>query len=185
MCSGTTLDRFSADNSNTRFVTFNFDLLIEQACRHVFGRAFVPSLKFGQENQHVDPLIKALDVIHVHGHFRLFEGLHPFWIPRAVDELRIVSDRPEDKVLMHSQAAIRQADVICFLGFGFHPDNLRKLGLAARLQDGRPCTLYASGVGMNQDQRSQVSRQVRHAIAFGDANESCRRFLERVGLIRA
>lgn len=123
-------------------ITFNFD--------RSFERAVYLALKasYGLDDQTTCSLAKAVAVLHLHGDL----GAPP-WLSGAVDQdargfgfqfeddpnleivrqaasrLRIVHEEIPQAVLASVRSKLEWAERVCFLGFGYHPLNLAKLGV--------------------------------------------------------
>src|SRR5262245_2637420 len=113
-----TPDEFVEKNNQLRFVTFNFDTIIEQRLPR-----FIHQLYGGSST-------KALpQVIHVHGQLQdvpqepfLLSGHHISslwvqWIIQTMDRINVTSDTIEESILSEARAAISTASVVHFTGF--------------------------------------------------------------------
>ncbi|HUK36987.1 MAG TPA: hypothetical protein VLV86_23895, partial [Vicinamibacterales bacterium] len=134
-------------NRNLRFITFNFDSVIQQKVTLEAQRAF-PSADVRQ-------LLEAVPIVHVNG--RLSPAPRTTitsnvgdvyrewmdWTARAVDEIRIVHERHDDnETEQRVSEGLLNAAVVCFLGFSYHIDNMRRLDVA---NDVRPnATVFGS-----------------------------------------
>lgn len=79
--------------------------------------------------------VDAIPIIHVYGSLGALgevpieEKPMRHVVTQAVKSLRIISESSEDTE--HIQERIRNASTVCFLGFGFHPENTKILGLSS------------------------------------------------------
>jgi hypothetical protein len=134
-----TADRF-LDNRLT-IVTFNFD--------RSFERALVLSLQanYALSEHDAAQLAQGIPVHHVHGQLgelwatddhttRPYRPLPPDPVARRIElqkaarQIRIVHEEVEGSTLKAAQVALSKAEVICFLGFGYHATNVERLQCA-------------------------------------------------------
>lgn len=122
---------------NRNFIIFNYDLCFEQLF-----------FKFLQKNKGLDAksafsLIKSANIIHPYGttiEFDIdhsnetnFGNIHSdndydSFIERARNNIKLHTDiQMNEKVKDKIECAIYQSKTVAFLGFGYHPDNLRLL----------------------------------------------------------
>lgn len=181
-----TFERFVEGNKIT-FVTFNFDSVIEARleglARDTYGA--------------IDPqvLAKAVPVIHVHGRLpsppSIQLGFEPHssepspewlsWIPDAASSVRVVFDSDIDEpTLLAACAALVQSQILCFLGFSYHPRNVERLSLGLwNKSAGR--LLFGTTTGMSNGERQRAKRRLHHAApsaTLDDHGSHCRPYLE-------
>ena len=128
---------FVKGNAEVRFVTFNFDSIIEDRLEKAIRNLYSDS------EAHLQKAVSAIhgQIIHVHGRLPhppdspLPE--HDFndwgewitWLQTAQSEIRVVMDDIDPDILAAALQAVRRSDVLCFLGFAYAEDNLKKLDL--------------------------------------------------------
>ena len=137
----------------------------------------------------VVPLVETLPVLHIHGELGA-----PSWLPghgwkrdyapshnegdiqRAAECIRIVHQTIDDRILDTAKAWIQEAARICFLGFSYHPLNLKKLGVPDLLS-GKEClgTVY----GIPNGPLAAIGRRLNGAITFHNPPGDILDFLER------
>ncbi len=119
-------------------ITFNFD--------RSFERALFRSLKvnYNLPDDECAALASQIDVNHVHGQLGQPAWLpgdgrrRPYtspdvmggevdWIKPCADEIRIIHEEISTRALGRAHAKLAEAEVICFLGFGYHRTNLSRL----------------------------------------------------------
>jgi hypothetical protein len=132
---------FIAGN-DVHFVTFNFDPILE-----VRLSGFAEALWQDEQGLVGEWLQKR--VCHVHGTIDVSAGdLYSIeWLEREARKIRIVHEKGDRAVLERAITWLKQAEVICFLGFSFDPANLAKLTIPA-IAKGRPL-VFASTLGMS------------------------------------
>jgi SIR2-like domain len=125
------------DSSNLAIITLNYDRSLEQYL-------FLAVREVTQDDSRAAAAVLQSPFIHVHGAL----GRLP-WMPTsqsdytrpyapapfahdiraAANEIRILSEgRATDPVFAEARAVLADAQVIGFLGFGYHPEILRRLG---------------------------------------------------------
>lgn len=131
-----------ADNQ-VRIITFNYDRSIE----YFFWNALKSTYGLGEED--AANLLKSISIVHIHGqlgepHFLSDDGrdykddTSRDSLRTAVDNMRIIYEQPDESPeLQRAHEFIAQAEIFCFLGFGYHPDNMRRLAVAEHFRGER------------------------------------------------
>jgi hypothetical protein len=175
--------------SPVTFVTFNYDRSLE----YFIQRAMYQSHK---DKIQAEAALKVLNVVHVYGslgtlppvneHVYGIPEIQPFgaWsgtsrqegfghadLDRWATNIRLIGDGEMgrgDALDPRIHAAIRDAEVICFLGFGFDPQNMKVLGfpyldpphgLPGWYHEGRPTTeplLMGTAFGLSEARRAET-----------------------------
>jgi hypothetical protein len=108
--------------------------------------------------------------------------------PQQASECIGTKDPPEgssDSVgLREAQEAIRKAQAVCCLGFGYHSENLNRLDLIHTLAGERK-KLYLSTFGLTDMQREKIRQKVLPTrmpldctVTFGRQNQDVLKFLQ-------
>ncbi|MBK7877787.1 MAG: hypothetical protein IPJ77_19065 [Planctomycetes bacterium] len=123
-------------------VTFNYDRSLEW----FFRTRLIAD--FGLKEQEARSIVSSLGIIHVHG----WLGDLPFGeVPNApqltevAKGIRIISDAESDEhpAFRNSRHFILgKAEVVAFLGFGFHADNVRRLRISNHYPPGTPGAMF-------------------------------------------
>lgn len=137
MCEGCrTLEEFAENKLSV--VTFNYDLSLEHAMFLAISQRF----KSNTPTEVADALLRAMPVIHVHGHLGHLPwmGLNPSRtrayggccsaedLRRAAEGIIIISEAVETTAEFNAaRALIEDSEQIFILGFGFHPENVARL----------------------------------------------------------
>jgi hypothetical protein len=176
--------------SRVRFVTFNFDSVVET----VLLRKVRARFREGEVKE--TSLFDAVPVIHVHGRLPdppshlpspvathgLADGQWADWIAAAAESVAVISDQINDDALVAARAAVSSASVLCFLGFSFHPVNIRRLGLPLS-DDGASTRVFAATTqaprGQLQAFANRIGRPNYGSLWFGEEEESCWQVLRR------
>lgn len=114
------------EKNKVAFITFNYDRLLES---WLFRRI---KYSFGISDAAAIDVLRLIPIQHVYGTLGTFPTTHNphSWI-LASKGIRTIFDAEHDKaVLDAAEALLTSAQVICFLGFGFHRENIELLGLA-------------------------------------------------------
>ena len=147
-------EAFAGGNAEVRFVTFNFDSIIddrlEKAIRNVYR---------GAAEARLQETVSAIhgQIIHVHGqlpplphsHLELSFGWKD-WLRSAPSQIRVVLDQIEANTLVATQRAVRRSEVLCFLGFAYARDNLTRLGLRDAIDHGVDGDLVPGGTARSR-----------------------------------
>ena len=192
-------DTFVNGNTEVRFVTFNFDSIIEDRLEKA-----IRNLYRGTSEKSLAEAIEAMhrQIIHVHGRltppptrhltFDVFDYPHEWihWLQSAPSEIRVVMDDIEPEILAAVQQAVRRSDVLCFLGFAYAEDNLKKLDLPNsrhRRVDGRQDFrhIFGTAFGMRPGETASVQNILGGERAvLGGEKEHCIDFLRNHHIIR-
>jgi hypothetical protein len=128
---------FANGNGEVRFVTFNFDTIIEERLSRAIAAIYRGS------DVDVPQVVQMIPVVHVHGQLPpippiIFDGsLNTYggpapewlaWTTRASEQINVVLEAIDDETKTKAIEAVQRAHVLCFLGFGYDPDNLKRLG---------------------------------------------------------
>ena len=177
MKASTGRDTFS-DNA-VSFVTFNYDRLVE------FYFADVLAAAFGLQSQDAAQLRDdTFRVVHLHGAVGAAAefGQDPSDLTGdALGELastiRIVHDPmlDGDPLFRSASEAFANANQVCMLGFGYHPDNIRRLNISPT----EPATLLGTAFEMMDEERETVIRDFGRGLTLGRPNEKCTQFVRR------
>ena len=192
-------DAFVKGNTQVRFVTFNFDSIIEDRLEKA-----IRNLYRGTSEKSLAEAIEAMhrQIIHVHGRlippptrrltFDEFnyprEWVH--WLQSAPSEIRVVMDDIDPDILAAALQAVRRSDVLCFLGFAYAEDNLKKLDLPNsrhRRVDGRQDFrhIFGTAFGMRPGETASVQSILGGERAvLGGEKEHCIDFLRNHHIIR-
>jgi len=124
------------------FVTLNYDRSLER----YFFRRLKAQHRYANDKACLNELYQ-LRFVHVYGSLgdeRFIE--HPYGrlesspdeVRRSADRLRIIREETtEAPYLAQAVELLKEADVICFLGYGFHRLNNQRLGLSDRATEDR------------------------------------------------
>jgi len=130
---GASIDEFKSNQIS--FVTFNYDRSLE----YFLYAALESSYGIGEER--VVELLSSISIIHVYGqlglpHYCLSENgrtygskVTPEAIVKCVTEIKIISALADAETEEFKQAheLIDQAEILCFLGFGYNRTNVSRL----------------------------------------------------------
>jgi hypothetical protein len=150
-------ERF-AENNRLSVLTFNYDRSFEK----FFFTAWKNS--YGASDVECARCLDALGIIHLHGQLgELFQwrGRGRGYSPEMSREeirlcsgsIKIVSDEALGEEFTEALRLIRDAKLICFLGFGYHEQNVRRLGMTglALRQN-----VYGTALGLEEGERNGV-----------------------------
>jgi hypothetical protein len=187
MRSGAATPRAFIEENRVRFVTFNYDLLIEQRLTQVLQIAY-----YGHPAADIQAAVDAFPVVHVHGilpplpatpfgakNLEAFSSDWLAWIAQAQSEIYVVFDDIPKATLDRAVAAVEEAQSLCFLGFGYDGSNLDKLDPAKTLaKSGHKKAIYGSAVGLPPGHRAVLVNRLQ-GITFGQPAEGCLEMLDQ------
>ena len=186
-------ETFASENAKVRFVTFNFDSIIEDRLEKA-----IRNLYRGAAEARLQQTISTVhgQIIHVHGQLPPLPDSHLTvssesvdWLSSALLQIRVVLDDIEDKTLVATQRTVKAAEVLCFLGFAYAKENLTRLDLPDAIDhgvDGEPVHRFIFGTAyqMRPGETELVKYRLKHAISLGDESERCRDFLRNHYIFR-
>jgi hypothetical protein len=185
---------FDSGNSAVRFVTFNFDSIIEERLIHDVGKLYP---EWGGAG-----VTDVVQTIHVHGRLpelpHIDDAIIDFvrtahgdtnplwieWIKRAMTSVNVVMDPIMAEVTDRAKDALRQATVVCFLGFGFHDDNLVKLGIPGSVNTDTYHHVFGSAYKLHEGDQASVLDLFAGQIKLGGFDDTCLRVLQKVYVFR-
>lgn len=179
------------------FITFNYDRSLE----HFLHSAI--KARFGLTDETAASWLKDIPIIHPYGQlgylpwqkeilaqsqiFRKELGIRNYEPMMTAEKIRIaaagieiISEAKHDSVaLQTSQKLIKEAELIISLGFGYHPENMRRLGLE-RTTQGDPIRRPIRGCGFGLTQTEQTAIAKKYPVAFPIANACAYDFLRNL-----
>ena len=191
-------EAFVQGNAEVRFVTFNFDSIIEdrldKALRNLYR---------GAAEARLQTAVKAIQsqIIHVHGQLepppRSPLRLDEFWdsselidwLLSALSEIRVVLDQIEHDTLLAAKRAVRRSEILCFLGFAYASENLTRLNLPNAIDRGTDGELvvrhiFGTAFGMRQGEAAWVTARLTDRAVLGAETEGCFDFLRNHHIFR-
>ena len=141
----------------------------------------------------------AVPIYHVHGQLGKYDpgssGHRGYQTEFRVDELkqardaiRIVSDTDASSTLDEVHGCLEDADIVCFLGFDYHPSNMRKLNGDSDALLSKAKTIYGTTMGVGEARRERiegffVDANNGHNVKFDDGRRDVMRYLEHKGCL--
>ena len=159
-------------------VTFNYDRSLE-----AFFLLALCNL-YGIQESDAEQYLKRIPIIHLHGSlgdklwkpplasYRAYQpDLTPAWVMEAANHIKIIHEVNPGGEFDNAMKLLYQAAEVIFLGFGFLPDNVRRLGLAQvakwREMDRRdPGNWFACPIGMGDGDVARVRSSLTVDIQF-------------------
>ena len=116
------------------------------------------------------------------GHLREIDPTWVAWVKTAADSINVVTDQIDGRLLRSAQETVRGAGIVCFLGFQYQQNNLRRLEIPRTLT--RTQNVFGSAYGLEVGDREGVVRRVGHGIQLGAENQDCRAALGQFDVFR-
>jgi hypothetical protein len=187
--------------SKLSVVTFNYDRSFEHYLFTALQNSF--KLTTAQALEHFDHSTGAtvyeysIPIVHVYGNLGALPyvggvNARPYEPPQAGELPGVAHAVKESIKIMHEGGAnnlalgrasqlIREADVICFLGFGYLEENLKRLRLDRRKRD---AVVWGSAYGLGHGERVPVEAFFAHGnvgrpIGLGTAQQDTLEFLRQ------
>ncbi len=171
-----------------RFIVFNFDTLLE---RRIHDQLVA---RYRMDAAGAQRLVSRLPIVHVHGSL---DGCDPTQandvanLKRAASRIRLIHDGADSVVNAQVREWVDRAQIICFLGFSYHPINMTRL-TAGRADAFVKRLLFGSTFGLGAGEQSRVRDLLERAGAWramsmtvlGDAGHNCERFLRENTVFR-
>lgn len=181
--------------NNLRIITFNYDRSLE----HYLCTTLCYT--YGKSAEECAAQLAPIEVLHIYGSlgpllWQQNADLLPYgpadvtldMIGQASQNIKIMHEGSEDAVQRHFEKAkewLKWADRILFLGFGFHPDNVKRLALDKTLCNKREVIATCKGLDLTSRQAAEFCtpntnpRAIGSArsITFPDPNADCYRLL--------
>jgi len=180
----------SFGRSNMAIVTFNYDRSLEFYLFTALKNSFQKSVGECEQN------LKNIPIIHVHGQL----GPTPTgagWpeygaeitrdlIRFAADQIKIVHEAKDTTPeFREAQGRLRDAERICFLGFGYHPINLRRLLKDITVLEGKD--IFCCGYGLTDAEKANYQKQFKGSkvrrLKWGYSIHGCLQFLREEGVL--
>ncbi len=161
-------------------ITFNYDRSLEVSLLHAMlsGLGMTADDAFGN--------VERLNIEHVHGDLGILQQ-RPYATPvtppaviEAAKRIRLAGE-PRDSSSSNIGFWLAEASRLCFLGFGFHPDNVDSLRLRELLND--KTKLYGTAYDMMDGEKGEAMGLVGRAIEFGPPTDDCVTLLRRQGIL--
>jgi hypothetical protein len=174
----TSLEEFRS--SQLSVVTFNYDRSLE----HFLFLALKHS--YGLSDEECAEQLKAVPIVHVYGTLggclHSDDGSRPYEptvtpdvVKQCTSAIKIVHEgTTDDPELATAHDLLMAANVICFLGFGYHPANVERLKLDM-LPTGK--IALGSAYGIKTAERNRIIRYLPRSITMGRESADALAFL--------
>lgn len=174
------------------FVTFNYDRSLEHFL-------FSSLCSYYETNpSEVAAILAQLPIIHVHGRLGSLPWqsdndqdvvVYGDWrsdaVQRAAKGIKIISEITPDTMYEFDVARmpILNASDIFFLGFGYHPDNVKRLQVPFMDKDGtwlgnRPRHICGTAFGLSDEEKENIKRNRCNQITLGHHLDTIDKFLK-------
>ena len=186
---------FIQGNTEVRFVTFNFDSIIEDRLEKAIRNLYRGNPEI-QLREAVDVIRNQ--VIHVHGKLPSlpqqplpqrvsYEFRSGFmwvdWLKSAVSEIRVVMDAIDPDTLAATQQAVSRSNILCFLGFAYADENLAKLDPRYNESKFVNREIYGTAFRMRLGEQKTVEQKLAGATLGGE-KERCQELLRNQYIFR-
>jgi hypothetical protein len=168
------------EQSHLTVVTFNYDRSLEYFLYNALARAF------GLDHEGTLALYTRTPIIHLHGslgppHFISTEGrgysktLDLKSLITAISSIRIPrAEKIDEAPFDLAGKAINEAEVLCFLGFAYLPQNIRRLGIQMLEQR----LMFGSAYHLPRNDISRAQREIPGHVTFGTYEQDALAFVQ-------
>lgn len=144
-----TTDTFK--NNKLSIITFNYDRSLE----HYLFRSLVHC--YGLRAEQAVPLLQTISIVHVYGKLGELDYVDPErgraytvelnteTVLKSAESIKVLhEDQPDSEEFKDAHHLMMEAETICFLGFGYHPENMNRLLAKPHRFSGRSflCSAY-------------------------------------------
>ena len=185
--------QFEDVNASVRFVTFNFDSIIEDRLERDAGNMFE-----SRPGEAIRPITDVVKVVHVHGRLppppvvrnqaegkifleSRYGSIAPEWInwlKSAASNVNVVIDPIDDQpVVAKAREYIAAAKVVCFLGFSYHSDNLLRLEVRKTIKEAPDQDVFGSAKDEPEGRRDWIEARI--PIRLSASGDDCLKTLTR------
>jgi hypothetical protein len=179
------------DKNRLSILTFNYDRSLE----HYLFTALTSS--YGKLSDKCVEKLNAIPIVHLHGDL----GKLPFTggpltraystevnesvMRVATQRIKIIHEGIEgDRQFARAQEILGESKAICFLGFGYHPINLRRLGFTNSLRY-QNANIYGSSLGFTSAERRQISLLLQGRLSGNHPNADVLQFLRESAILHS
>jgi hypothetical protein len=191
----------SFQENKASVITYNYDRSLEE---YLFK-----ALRVRDKENHGDAdwaikLKESIPIVHLHGQLGAYQhfvnvqtqSYVPFgdwqrggFLKTAADGIRIIHedfDLDNDPVFQQAYTLISEAKYVFFIGFGYHPTNIRRLRLKKCTSGG--ANMYGTAYGLTDAERVKVTvglgQRTSHGNNLGAGDHDTLRFLRESNLIQ-
>ena len=159
-------------------VTFNYDRSLEQFLFNALTNTF------GGDEAETYQLLRKVPIIHVYGQLGQYPGIaggvgrqysqtvNTEIVSRCVSEIKIVHEGADNNLFSEARKLLLAARKVCFLGFGYHEINLKRISPGKVLDH---TSIYGSAFHLLEAEKKKaealVVRYFQREITLGHRNE--------------
>ena len=171
-------------NNKISFIIFNYDRSLEQFFYTVLKKLYGEN----KDEQKIFEILKKLPIIHVHGqigfmpwqnqnHREYAAQLNAQNIKTTAENIGIFTEiKAEHNNFLKARDLINKANIVCFLGFGFHPYNMEKLNATYLLKNKK---IIGTGQGISQKRKRDIVKITENAEFMNLSEGSIEYYLDQ------
>lgn len=147
-------------------VTYNYDRSLEHYLFTILRSTC------GKSPEECWKIFQGIPIIHVYGELGPYKPLENGLLygsslelataREAAKNIRIMHEAKNEGLIKQAKMAVRDAEVVCFLGFGYHPENIGLLSVQSGLR-GKRIIGTAHGLTKAEQQRLKLGEHVDEA----------------------
>ena len=142
----------------------------------------------------VEAKVEGLKILHFYGHLGSLKGCEKEGrkyckydlenIPKAAETIHLIQrDIKTNEATEMAARMCRDAEVIAFLGFGFHPENIRALRPDLWKHESEPLEVYATSKGLPQLVQRAAQNIIRQKIEWHNSAFDVCAFVRNVPIL--
>jgi hypothetical protein len=190
-------------NNRVTFITFNFDRVVETIFEQTLPDAY-PGVKQSDVWAFITPR-----VLHIHGVLPILPGpnqpgAYSEWLSKAIPSINVIHEAGSEEARTNARRALLQAHVVCFLGFGYHDENLKKIGFEPGAKPAPTADIFCCGFNVSPSDRAEAllrihtgavdqgykpgpvaQHQATQRRTFGDNGHGALEFLQQHHILRS
>jgi hypothetical protein len=138
-------------------ITYNYDRSLEYFLFRILKSTCRKS------EQECRDIFKGIPIIHIYGELGPYNPIGrglPYGVSlnsetarAAANNIRIMHEAKDEGLTNQSKTAVENAEVVCFLGFGYHEENLTPLGVKSHVQGKR---VLGTAWDLTKEERSRL-----------------------------
>lgn len=165
-------------------MTLNYDQSLE------YFLTLALQFSYGIDDASTVDLMSTIPIVHLYGQLgSLTEGrpysseLSAEHIQTAANGIRIIhEDTMDPNLVAEALGLMKKADVLAFLGFGYHPLNVERLAEAIGARPGQ--RVMGTSYGLENNERDRVRRLFGEKLEIDDIGWDCLTYLRKRPVFR-
>ncbi len=180
-------------NGKIKFITFNYDLSLEYFLLSSIRYSYIGYYASQEDIKNLINFIKKIHIIHIYGklgplpwegdrrEYGNYESRDILEYSKGIKIIQRDAETTEELKTAHEY--LKQADFVCFLGFGYNFDNLERLNLLNATGNYDIKKIYGTAKGLKKAQKENITSYLDHqdseSVTLGNEDEGIIDFLNK------